>query len=319
MTTMNACYDLTIGPPQYDCLAFLLYMESCRLGMREKHDSINLTVAPRSVVKQQHWLNNICIPMCRMLPSVQNLEVLDHMPEADMWGKNYPIDGRNARYYGLDRLVDGMAGAGRCLRPNVEFPRNDNLVTITLREASHWPTRNSKVEEWKKAATKIMVHGYDVVFVRDTEKAEEKLDPFPINPGASVDLEHRAALYRSAFCNMFISNGPAHFAMALDAPVIVLRPTNDELGSCYSRDYMRDRGLIDQFPDCPSYQRIVWEDDTCTNIVRGFEEWLKSQPSAVIPPLKLPNLSNSGPSFSAASPATRSSNTSPMAGKPSFT
>ncbi len=279
MATLNACYDLTIGPPQYDVLAFLLYMEACRKGMREGYTDIDLTIAPRSFCKgtQRHWLDNICIPMCQMLPSVKELTVLDDMPERDMWGKNLPIDGRNSRFYGVDLMVQGITGAGRCLRPKLTFPKDDNLITITLREASYWPTRNSNVQEWKKAALKIMNHGYDVVFVRDTAKAEETMDPFPINPAASVDLEHRAALYRSAYCNMFVSNGPAYFAMVLDAPAIILRPCNDELGSCYSRNYMRDRGLSDQLPNCPPHQRIVWEDDNYYNIVTAFEQWNRRQ------------------------------------------
>lgn len=279
MPTLNACYDLTIGRTQFDVTAFLVYMEASRKGMREGYTDINLTIAPRSAVQgtQRNWLYNICIPMCGMLPSVKAITVLDDMPDMDMWGKNFPVGGCNSRFYGLDLLVQGIAGAGRCLRPKLEFPKNDNLVTITLREASYWPTRNSNVEEWKKAALKIMNHGYDVVFVRDTEKAEQTLDPFPINPAASIDLEHRAALYRSSYCNMFVSNGPVGLALIIDAPFIMLRPFNDELGSAYSRNYLRDRGLEDQFPDCPKHQRIVWEDDTCANIVRSFEEWARSQ------------------------------------------
>lgn len=276
--SLKACYDLTIGPPQYDVLGFLLYIEAVRVMSRAKHADIELTIAPTSFVKQKDWLKNISIPMCGMLPSISKITVCEDTPEEELWGKNHPVNGRNSRYYGLDRLTEGMRIAGRCMRPKMTLPANGKLVTITLREATHWPTRNSNVEEWFEAAGELTAKGYEVVFVRDTEKAEQPLDPFPICPAASVDIHHRAALYRSAYCNLFVSNGPAVLAVALDAPVIMLRPTNESLGSCYDRKYFDENGMEKgQFPDSPKHQRLVYENDTALNIVRAFEQWRASQ------------------------------------------
>ena len=85
----------------------------------------------------------------------------------------------------------------------------DNLITITLREASHQEDRNSRLEEWIKVADWLEHQGYEVVFVRDTEKAEETISGYTISPEASLDLLYRGALYESAKMNLFTANGPA--------------------------------------------------------------------------------------------------------------
>jgi hypothetical protein len=95
------------------------------------------------------------------------------------------------------------------------LPHDPSLVTLTLRECEHWPERNSKVEEWQKAAVAIRSMGYRARIVRDA-----RFD-------GTLDLESRANLYRSAACNMFVSNGPAWFAMALDAPAVIMRPATE--------------------------------------------------------------------------------------------
>lgn len=269
---LRFCYDLNRCPPQYDVISFLIYVEAVRLSLRHNPSHVELIVAPTSVVKQWAWFDNIAMPLFWMLPSVSRVDLLADMPDdGGLWGCN-------TRFYGLDRLTEGMRIAGRPLRARMKLPANDKLVTITLREATHWPSRNSNIDEWLKAAHEFVARGYDVVFVRDTEKAEEPLDPFPICPAASVDIDHRASLYRSAYCNLFVSNGPGVLAVALDAPVIMLRPTDESLGSCYDRKYFDACGMDKgQFPNSPKHQRLVYEDDTATNIVQEFEKWRASQ------------------------------------------
>jgi hypothetical protein len=89
-------------------------------------------------------------------------------------------------------------------------------------------------------------------------------------------LEFRANLYRSAECNLFVSNGPAWFALALDAPVLMLKPTVEGLMSTCSASYFRDCGLPEggQIPGSPAYQRIVWAPDTRANIVAAFDAYM---------------------------------------------
>jgi hypothetical protein len=270
MATLRACYDLTRGPPQYEIVWFLVYLEARRIGGRDQCEDISLVLAPLSLVKRTAIFNAVVVPMCWMLRSVAKVELLDDLPDEEMFGKG-------TRYTGMAEVMKpGLEIAGRCLRPHLTFPRNNKLVTITLREASYETERNSDVDEWLKAAAAIVNAGYEVVFVRDTAKAEQTLDPFPINPAASVDLEHRGALYRSAFCNLFVSNGPAGFAMAIDAPVLMLKPTCDKLGWSFS-EAMYVHYKIKNLPGNPKHQRMVFEEDTSSNIIRAFNEWTTQQ------------------------------------------
>jgi hypothetical protein len=137
-----------------------------------------------------------------------------------------------------------------------------------LRECEHRPERNSKVEEWHRAAVNLELMGYHVVVVRDTFKADEPLGKMAISTGSN-DLNGRARLYASAACNLFVSNGPAWFCMALDAPTVVLRPATEGLGFNYSARMWERNGVPPggQIPGAPPYQRLVWEDDTFENIV----------------------------------------------------
>lgn len=95
-------------------------------------------------------------------------------------------------------------------------------MTITLREAEHWPERNSNVPEWLAAGKQIADRGFDVIFVRDNFKIDEPLPGVGTFPAAARHLNSRADLYAMAACNMFVGNGPAWFALALDVPVLML-------------------------------------------------------------------------------------------------
>jgi hypothetical protein len=75
-----------------------------------------------------------------------------------------------------------------------------------------------------------------------------------------------------AACNMFVSNGPAWFAMALNAPVLMLKPVVH--GShVFSSRYLAAAGIPEgqSVPGAPRNQRIVWADDTEANILDTFD------------------------------------------------
>jgi hypothetical protein len=146
---------------------------------------------------------------------------------------------------------------------------------MTLRESEHWPTRNSRRSEWILAAWKIKRLGYPVVIVRDTLHADQPLPGIETAPHASRNLEARAVLYRSAAVNMFVSNGPAWFALAIDAPAIILRPATDGANPKSSTGALRNRyKLGNGLPNAPAYQRLIWQDDTTENIVNAAKDAL---------------------------------------------
>lgn len=276
---MLAAYDLSRSPASYDVVAFLLHIEAERI--RRGDSTIDLAILPGPVngfrsdrfwphdpEYRKHLLNNVVIPMCKMLTSCRSVMMMASAPDAFGAGRSM---------YGFRIMLEAMKVAGRPLRPKAEtFSAQSKLVTITLREGEHWPTRNSNVGEWVNAAEQIKERGYQVLFVRDTVRSTVAMPGFDIDPNASHDLEYRAALYRSAFCNFFVSNGPAWLAVCLDAPAIVIKPTTDGLLACYTRGYFKNCGLTDQLPNNPTHQHIVWKDDNEKEIMEAFENFCEA-------------------------------------------
>lgn len=284
---MIAYYDLSRCPPTYDTVSFLLHVEHERIKRGVEDIVIEVlpgpvggfrrdTVWPRQVDERIKLRDGVMFPMMAMLPSARRITIHPVRPPKQENSIGY---GQYAMQFA--RFVSAYAAGIRPLRPVWRVTPGPYLVTITLREAEHWKARNSKVQEWIKAAHVIASRGYQVVFVRDTLRAYEGLDGFATAPAASVDLHERAALYRSAFCNLGVNNGPMWFAMALDAPVLMVRPATENIGSGYGRAWFERCGIGagQQMRGAPSYQRLVWKDDTAPNIIEAFGQFcLNSRP-----------------------------------------
>jgi hypothetical protein len=150
------------------------------------------------------------------------------------------------------------------------------FVTITLRECEHWPERNSDKEEWIDAAGEIQRSGFKVLFVRDSLQAHTPIGGFRTIPQASTGIVARANLYASAFCNLFVSSGPAWLAIGLGAPCLIFRPINDESNNPAARSSHFFASGIDrggQVPGALETQRLVWESDDRHSIVAAFERY----------------------------------------------
>jgi hypothetical protein len=284
MSTLEVCYDLQYSPPTYDITSSLCGYEEIRVRMG--YDAINIFIAPGprdgfrndrlwpyTTEGRLQMLNRVAIPMCHLLPSVRSVTMLP-----DRFHLSRVLKFANTSYYGLMRQVEACRKGIRPLRPHGPIKPDSKLVTITLREAEHWPERNSQVSEWVVAGDQIEHMGFRVVFARDTLKAEKPLDDFALcSYSASVDLDARAQLYASALVNMGVSQGPLWMALAMDVPVLMLRPCHENLfGRTNGLEYFERCGIPrdGQMPGAPPWQRFVWEDDTTGNIVRAFERFL---------------------------------------------
>lgn len=280
---LTAYYDLSKSPPTYDIVGFLLAAERHRLKVGQDRLSVCVlpgpaggfrqdTLWPRSVEERQKMLHQVALPMARLLPSAAEVTVMPTRPaKADPWSIGF-----GAQLYGTRVMVQCLIEGCRPLR--APDPRPDpKLVTITLREAEHWPGRNSKVDQWVRAALRIKDMGYCVVVVRDALKAGHLIAGLTTMPEASTDLFARADLYASAAVNMFVNNGPAWFAMALDAPVLMLRPATAGINGMSSEAFVRRCGIPqgESIPCAPPYQRIVWADDDEESIVRSFAAFVE--------------------------------------------
>ncbi len=291
MKTVVAYYDLKTSPASYDIVAFLCAAERWRRKRGADKIAINILPGPNggfrqdkfwpfNIAERQKMLDQVVAPMARMLPNASVAlwrGSARPKPEADSIGYMCWL-------YGLKLQVECMKEGIRPLRPAVELPRDNALVTITLREAQHWSQRNSNVPAWVEAAKQISRKGYRVIVIRDTLLADQKIEGIETSASASWDLTTRAQLYRSASCNLFVNNGPAWFAMAVDAPVLMLRPVfegqlrnvNGAVSNACTSRYFAECGIPagGQIPNSPNHQRIVWEDDATDKILAAFEGFM---------------------------------------------
>lgn len=155
-----------------------------------------------------------------------------------------------------------------------DYLKGRQPVVVTLREADYYPERNSNHDAWKTWAAEC---GEDVIFVRDTCKADEPFDDFEICPQASRDVLFRAALMDAAKANMIIGNGPCVLAIFGNRPFAFLKPLVPNLPT-YKPGQMhwwRKKIGLDygkQFPWSRADQRIIWEADNLEGIRRGWAE-----------------------------------------------
>lgn len=150
-------------------------------------------------------------------------------------------------------------------------------ITITLREGSHWSKRNSNIEAWVRLARDLQAKGEFVVFVRDTEKANEPIEDFITYPSASYSIQPRMALYELAKCNLYVSNGPAGLGLFSGAPYLYfLRLRRDEEYEPNNPEWwVRANGIGDgdQWPWAKPGQHMIWSGDDYKSLCEGWEKY----------------------------------------------
>jgi hypothetical protein len=274
------CYNLAVCPVSFDFLYWLVTAEMARRRAR--------TLAP---LKVQFWWGRDGIGRSNEAPIKQMFEGVLR-PLVSLFGAiEIPpgeIVGRCPIVYSTKEIVRGVK-AGESIpiaQPSAQVHegvarwlaerRVQRPVTITLREAQYWDHRNSNLREWLKFARYLRLQGEQVVFVRDTNKAEEILDGEMIYPAASRNLEVRVALYQAAKHNFFIANGPGALAAFTGAPMCMfIAPEPDDSayfpnGAKFWKDQM---GIVigGQYPWARPDQRIFWQQDTCANMIAAWE------------------------------------------------
>jgi hypothetical protein len=281
---LHAYDDLALNPVTYDTVSFLMHVEFERIARGEDEVEIEFVPGPNegyahnrlwpeTTAERQALFDAVALPMMRMLPTVNHIQktLVGPLTGSIGWGR-YTCDFQNF----LTAYREGI----RPLRPSRDAAFGDH-ITFTLRESVHWPPRNSHVTEWVKAAYALRKQGRRVIIVRDTCKADEEMGALETAPRASRDLEARAILYRSAAVNVFVSNGPSWFCLALDAPTIILRPATDGAGRLSSVRYVAERYRLScGLPNAPAHQCLLWQDDDCASIVGAVTSFLEKRQAA---------------------------------------
>ena len=149
-------------------------------------------------------------------------------------------------------------------------------MTITLREMDRFVHRNSNIEAWCAFGRWLEARGEQVIFMRDTAKADEPLPGFKTFPAGSKNAFMRAALYEQAKCNMFVSNGPIGWSLFGSRPWLAFHTVaDDEPSECNTPAWWaRFQGIVppEQYPWSGPQQRLVYADDSFENLCAAWED-----------------------------------------------
>jgi hypothetical protein len=267
------CYNVTTSPLSYDFLTWLITMEQRRIKMggpaplkvgfwlgRDGKTGIS------GMPDREGMLNNVCRPAMKLLGAVED-------PLA--------VDGYSNEFFSYKMTLDGCKEGHPVPKFKTDTPspiKEPGYVTITLRETTYWPHRNSRLSEWLKFANWLKEKGERVIFVRDTRVADDPVEGFETCPEASRDLIARCALYRDAKCNLFVANGPISLAYFGTTPWLKFFEIDDQGAyNAAKSEYWRvcvglDPAKEEQFPWSTDKQRICWKPDYFTNMAKAWDE-----------------------------------------------
>lgn len=279
----RVCYDVSKGPACFDFIAWLIIAE---MNRRRTGAPFPLKVGfkmldtPDEHAKhaklRQGFYDNVILPSLAFVGAVEDDESCT-APTMERYtiGPVVQFAKAGEEVPRLKPSVDAVKAVNEYL---MEATAGQPPVTITLREAPYWDFRNSNLEEWLKVAEYLEAQGERVIFVRDTAKAMEPIEDFDTCPAASLDLDTRLALYESAKCNLFVSNGCWMLGLHGSKPWLMMVEPNGmspffpETPQFWVQWHGISPGLNEQFPWSLPTQRVIWKRDNADNIIEAWEK-----------------------------------------------
>ncbi len=297
----RVCWDATKGPCCFDFIAWLVIAE---MNRRRSGAPAPLKIAFRMndsdeerklhAEKRQGFYDGVIFPSLAMLGAVQDKDsatapthdryTLSPIVEFAKAGEEVPL---------LKPSEDGMKAIAEYLQ---QTTGGQAPVTITLREADNWQYRNSDLTEWLKVAEYLENQGERVIFVRDTAKAAEPITGFQTCPAASIILDMRLALYESAKCNLFVSNGPWYLGLFGSKPWLMfievdsMRPCFPETPQFWIQWHGVNPGAGEQFPWSKPDQRVIGKRDSADNIIKAWKDLNLPRQHDAVAEVKEPDL-----------------------------
>lgn len=266
MNTLNVCYNLGFNPASWDFTVWMVNVEMARI--RHGYDNFSVYFKPgpkdgfrddtleRPLEQRRMILENVIRPALSLLDATEST-VPCSLLYSHMF-KDIVRAHKNGEPVPRFRIPQAFKDEAAL------YLKGRKPLILTLREAGHYSGRNSNLEEWETFAHES---GEDVIFVRDTAKADEPLPGFETCPRASRDFLFRGALMEQARCNLLISAGPVGFCWFSTTPYLVFRPLTPHVPhySPGKPEWWTNHIGIPPGTDCPfaaPHQHIVWEDDT---------------------------------------------------------
>lgn len=307
--TLTAFYDFSICPVTYDFTVFAALVEMAR--RREGCDRARIVVVPGDTEGFRNddvaytngnklWrLRNIVLPSCWLFDRSASVTVCASRDEAAeieaaTTGPVFPPGYATGAPVG-SYLWSGMSAALACgetppqARPSEEARRivsawlseranGRRPLTITLRESTHAPVRNSNRDAWLDFARTLDARDYFTIFVPDTEKAFASANGNDTGDGPvfwaapALNLEIRLALYEQCWLNLMVINGPGVLCWLSPTPRFIMFKMLadwDNTSAAYHASVGLDVGS--QLPHATAFQRLVWEPDDPDVIEREFK------------------------------------------------
>ncbi len=278
-------YDVSLEPICHD---FILWLVTAIMTMRREGlpGPLQISLVKRNDVHE--WRTQ------RSMPGRDTFVNNVFLPAIEMFGAevNPVVEGRNLPMYTPKQVCDWVREGAEVPRMQVPrwamdkvatFLKGSTPVTITLRETTSFPHRNSNLEEWCDFARWLEHNGERVLFLRDTDKAEEPIPGFEVFSGTR-DVFLRAALYEQSKCNCFVSNGPLGWALFGSRPWLAFHTvTDDEASECNTPLFWaRYQGIVpgEQYPWSGPQQRLVYADDTFENMRAAWREHMEVRVAA---------------------------------------
>ncbi len=306
-SVLYAFNDLAVSKPTYDFINFVRIAEFHRIrygyekiyfvfvpGPREGFRADDLP--PNDPEALRGMMRNIALPGCWLLPACAGVSYFSSREEAKAFFSNcgdnvfprgympdaplfdYTWMGINAAMIRGEK-ISPFSAPKEYLDQATEFIKlvagDRKLITITLRESTYYPQRNSQISEWKKFIDYLDRSKYALVIIRDTSQAHAPalFDGVPECPLASISICFRAALYQKSYLTMQISNGPACVAYHVAVPTLTFGILA-EGHAASSLDFFKrvmGQGFGDQLYGYPTCQKLVWEKDYFETIKTEFE------------------------------------------------
>jgi hypothetical protein len=282
MKMLTAVYDLAVSPPTFEILSFLSEAEKRRIETGAYALNVVFQPGPKggfrndtlppSLTEREGMLWRVCVAACRLLPSVRNITVLrDRAPvEGDVFPKGWSVTEPKSCYGpAYHRDARPIFRATPAARDAVSRHLPGRYATITLRQSTYWPERNSSMREWVAVGEWLDRRGIVPVWIPDAEGLAPAI--FETFEPASFDLDLRLAAYEGAAVNLGVNNGPMSLGHFTRIPYLMFKPVHQ---SCPSTTLAHMQALVGPGGQWGGNGLTVWEDDTAAAIIPAIERFL---------------------------------------------
>lgn len=291
MKTLTAFYDLAFGPVSYDFVTWLV--RALKEQADRQFDGLHVVIVPNDGGLggfSRHWGNHdeaaarwrlwhIVVAACPLAQATLTLasgkymafDLKDGLQSEFVWwpdGKQHfmgPLVQASRKGERIPRLQ--ATEAARRYVDIWQGGNTDPIVTLTVREQSTDPARNSDLAAWEALRLHVEQAGCRPVWIDDTHVALGEGHGY-----AELDPDLRLALYERAKMNFIGNNGPQELLKFSAAPY---RAFGQALSDGWKDHFRKHFALLpgEQLPWASAQQRLVYEPDSADVLIREFDQW----------------------------------------------